>query len=287
MKQESRVSLFRNYFNPDPVIDMTIDQFCDYIQNSPEYVKEITALRSPEINKAERDKIKATLPAVTCSGTFTKRNVSNLIQHSSFICLDFDAGKNPDVDNWQGARDYTMNCENVYFSALSASGQGVFCLVPIAYPHLHSEQAKQLLIDFAKATGLKPDISCKDVSRLRGISWDPDAKYNKDAIKYYGVYREPEHKKQRQYRAGTRNDSPLEIALRMIREAEPGDRHDTILRASVLVGGYIAAGRVNEHMAQELLLTESREKLPRERHREAEKTIQDGIKHGKMNPVNN
>ena len=286
MKQKNRISLFRNYFNPDPVIDMTVDQFCNYIKSSPEYVNEITAIRNPDLTKTERDKIKATFPAVTCSGTFIKRNLAGLKQHSGFICLDFDKDKNPNISDWPTTRDYMMNCENIYFSALSASGQGVFCLVPIAYPHLHSEQAKQLLIDTAKATGLIPDKACTDVSRLRGISYDADAKYNLDAIKYRGVYREPA-KRQQQYTQSNRTSSPLETALRMIREAEKGERHNSILRASILIGGYVAIGQLSEHEAVEQLQSEAREKLPRERHSGAAKTIRDGIKHGKLNPVNN
>lgn len=281
MKTDSKISLFRNYYNPDPVADLTIYQFCDYIRQSKEYVKEITALRDPEVTKEQRDKIKATFPAVTISGSFTKREAAGLIQHSGFICLDIDKGIN-DVADWPALRDSLMNCDNVYFAALSASGQGVFCLVPVAFPHKHKQQAIQLMKDFEKATGLKPDQSCKDVCRLRGISHDPGAKFNQAVIKYYGVYHEPE-KEYKRY--STKNHSPIETAIKMIREAEKGTRHETILRASILLGGYIAAGQLSESEAVEMLRDEAQNKLPSQRHQGAFKTINDGINHGKSKPI--
>ena len=284
MKQETRISLFRNYFNPDPVADMTIKQFCDNVQNSQKYAEKINVLRNPKIKKAERDKIKATLPAVTCSGLFTKRNASNLIQHSGFICLDFDAGKNSKVSNWSKFRDNLMRCQNIYFAALSASSQGVFALVPVAYPDQHAKHAKQLLDDITIAMGIYPDKSCSDVSRLRGISLDPDAKFNHEAISYYNLYQEKEINDFVQSGKTSRQD-PYEIARKMIKGAEVGERHNTILRAARLLGGFISSGQINESEATSYLQFQARNILPSERLREANKTIKDGLSYGKQNPI--
>lgn len=280
-KAENEITLFRNYFNPDPVADLTVFDFCNYVQNSQEYVQEIEALRDTKIKKEQRDKIKATLPAVTISGRFSKREAAGLIRHSGFICLDLDAGKN-DITDWPAVRDTLMDCENVYFTALSASGKGVFCLIPIAFPYLHKQQAIQLITDFAIATGLHPDQSCKDVCRLRGISYDPEAKFNQDAIKYYGVYREPAQHSRTSITVST---SPIETARRMIKEAGEGERHETILRAARLLGGYVATGKVNESEAAEVLRIEAKNKLPSQRHGEIERVIRDGMENGKLNPI--
>lgn len=282
MNPDSKITLFRNYYNPDPVIDITIYQFCDYIINSFEFAKDITAIRDPKVSKEERDRIKATFPAVTISGSFTKRNEAGLIRHSGFICLDIDQGKN-DITDWPALRNDIMNCDNVYFAALSASGKGVFCLVPVAFPHKHKQQAIQLIKDFESATGLKLDQAPTSVASLRGISHDPEAKFNKSAIKYYGVYQEP--KKEQYKRSAITNYSPIETVKRMIKEAVEGERHETILRASILLGGYISAGKLSESEAEAVLRSEAENKLPLPRHQGAYKTISDGIKHGKQKPI--
>jgi hypothetical protein len=50
---------------------------------------EVAEIRATN-NKEERDRIKATLPAITPSGIFTKREAVGLVHHSGFIQFDVD-----------------------------------------------------------------------------------------------------------------------------------------------------------------------------------------------------
>ena len=188
MNLEAKISLFRDHFDTDPVADLTIKQFCDYVRESNEYATTIQAIRNPTISPEKRRKLKSTLPGVTVSGAFSKREAKGLTQHSGFVVIDIDGKHNPDVTDWPGLRDRMMDIGNVAFSALSCSGKGVFILIPIAYPDQHLLQLRQLFIDFESAAKVKPDTSCTDVSRFRYISIDPEAKINPDAIPYTKIY---------------------------------------------------------------------------------------------------
>ena len=56
---------------------------------SKELIKQIRS----EKNKDVRQELKKSLPAICFSGTFNKRSDDSIIEHSGFICLDFDGYK--------------------------------------------------------------------------------------------------------------------------------------------------------------------------------------------------
>jgi hypothetical protein len=155
-----------------------------------DYSEEISKLRKVT-DKKQRDKIKSTLPCVTVSGTFKPvRAKSNLIEHSGFICIDIDKKGNPEINDWPALRDSLATIQNTLFIALSASAQGIFIVIPISNPNQHENHFRALEIDF-KDIGIAIDTSCKDVSRLRGMSFDPDGILNFNAIPYRRVYTPP------------------------------------------------------------------------------------------------
>ena len=283
MKTENKISVFRNYFDCDPVGEISIKTFCEIIKGENKFIKKIEAIRNPLTSKDDRDNLKATLPCFTPSGTFSWRADENLIQHSGLACIDIDAGRNPNIKDWGYLRDDIIKINNIFFTALSVSGQGIFCFIPIAFPDKHKAQMRELLTAFAKVTGVFPDGSCINISRLRGISHDPQAKMNERAVRFFGVYQEPKQQVTRSNKKSSSN--PIETARRMIREAVEGVRHETILRASILLGGYIAAGLLSESEAVAILRAEAESKLPSIRHKGAYKTIQNGIDHGKQKPI--
>jgi len=184
MNTQAKISLFKNYREVKPAGEISVFQFYENIVNS-DYQKEITELRA--INeKSLRDAIKATLPACTISGTFSQRNSQSLIQHSGFICIDIDGKDNPTLTNWKGLRDTLGTWEEVVSAALSVSGRGLFLIIAIAYPWKHREQFLALEKDF-RNIGLVIDKQCKDVSRLRVVTSDPQATWNPTAKPYRKV----------------------------------------------------------------------------------------------------
>lgn len=153
--------------------------------NSPSYKEDIKCLQYVK-DKDEKRLIKSRLPCITPSGLFEKRNESALISHSGFICIDIDAADNPGVSDFNKLRDEVSKIINVSYCSLSASGHGVFCLIPIRYPEKHKQHFKALQADF-KYYNIIIDKACGDVTRLRLYSYDPHAYLNKDAVIYSKV----------------------------------------------------------------------------------------------------
>jgi hypothetical protein len=209
MRDQQQISVYQAYNKPVPAGAATIEWFCRYIQsNSDTEIKnKLQAVADADTPDDLRKEIKACLPCFTPSGLFSKRSAAGLIQHSGFICLDIDGKDNPNITDWPGFRDNMMNFANVYFSALSASHKGCFVLIPIGYPDKHVKQFRAIERDL-KRYGIVVDKNCSDVSRLRGLSYDPDAKINSEALTYIKVfeYNKPQRQTQERESDSGRND---------------------------------------------------------------------------------
>jgi hypothetical protein len=137
--------------------------------------------------KEEIRKLKSQLPCVTISGQFMLRNSNALIKHSGYICIDIDGGDNLHLNDFCKVRDELIKIKNIAYAALSVSGKGVFCLIPIKYPEKHKEHFEALKIQFLKI-GITIDKACSDVSRLRIYSFDSDAYFNESPVTFNQVF---------------------------------------------------------------------------------------------------
>ncbi|MBW7841020.1 MAG: PriCT-2 domain-containing protein, partial [Chitinophagaceae bacterium] len=70
------------------------------------------------------------------------------------------------------------------------SGRGLWGLIPIVEPEHHKKYFEFIQKAFA-SMGIIIDESCKDVSRLRGYSYDPEAYFNHDAKPLNKFYSRP------------------------------------------------------------------------------------------------
>ncbi len=127
---------------------------------------------------------KSLLPGVTVSGAFSSRKLAGLQKHSGLICLDIDGKDNRHIGNFAELKEHLINIEEVAYVGLSVSGQGYFVLIPIAYPERHLEHFLALQRDFAEYYQIKVDDACKDVSRLRGYSFDDEKVFRENAPVY-------------------------------------------------------------------------------------------------------
>lgn len=157
---------------------------------SEKYAKEIQDLRQLE-EKAMRDQIKASLPAITVSGLFNpSRKAENMVKHSGLICIDIDAKGNEHISNFTALKQELFKIENVAYAGLSASGNGFFLIIPITYPNQHQAHFKAIEKDLARY-GLNIDPAPKNVASLRGYSWDSEALFRHDAKPYFRYLKPP------------------------------------------------------------------------------------------------
>src|SRR5688572_29023362 len=66
---------------------------------SRKYLHIVTQLRN-STDKDHRKKLKATLPAITPSGLFSRVGEQHLVRHSGFIQFDIDAQDNQHIPNY-------------------------------------------------------------------------------------------------------------------------------------------------------------------------------------------
>lgn len=172
MIQAIHISAFPNAKSTQPTT-VTISQFL----RSTRHKEQVLAIRS-EADKKRRDELKKRLPGATISGTFTKRAADCITAYNGLVCMDFDADANPTLTTDQ-MKEILVKLDEVAYVGLSAGGKGVFAIVPtnLTDPAHHAEIVDILGAAFA-ALGLTYDRSCKDVSRLRFVSYDPDAWWN-------------------------------------------------------------------------------------------------------------
>lgn len=159
----------------------------------------VQAIRS-EQDKEKRTELKKLLPCATISGTFKKRCIEGLLEYNGLLCLDFDEADNPGQTP-EMMKATLAEFDETFYAATSVGGKGVFALVKTNNTDAANHPR---LCDFMRTAflgaGLLADPSCKDVSRLRYASWDPEAHSNPhagvfDAKKYIAKLIEAEQKK--------------------------------------------------------------------------------------------
>jgi hypothetical protein len=140
--------------------------FVQYIQDIKDgiYYTEVMAYR-----KAKTEETKRRLSAVTPSGKFKKQGKEGLETHSGIICIDIDAKDNDGVDVLAIRQD-----EHLYALHQSTGGQGYAAYYRIE-PDRHLDAFFALEKRLADRYHIIVDPACKDVSRLRFVSFDPDA----------------------------------------------------------------------------------------------------------------
>ena len=152
-----------------------------------EQIEHIRSIKDEDVQKS----LKKQLPLATISGTFAPiRQADNLVTHSNLLCIDIDKKDNMDVDWFDDLKYEWRNIPQILYAGHSIRGKGWFVIFHIAYPQKHEAQFEALQQDFFRV-GLIIDETCKDVSRMRFVSYDPEPYVNEDATLYTKVWVEP------------------------------------------------------------------------------------------------
>lgn len=138
--------------------------------NSKELVEQIRRCQ----DKEQKNKLKSVLPGVCFSGKFRNRSIGGLIEHSGFICLDFDGFYNEqETINF---KESLYEDAYIYSTWISPSGLGVKALVKIPKdPTNHKAYFDKLKQHFNSD---KFDEACSDIPRFCFESYDPNIYIN-------------------------------------------------------------------------------------------------------------
>jgi len=255
---------------------------------NPHHVTLATTLRRIQTGKSssliqkirDGDKTKKKdLPIVCFSGEFSSRADDALFEHSGYIVLDFDHVNVDATKQALGMDDYVYSCWT------SPSGNGVKALIKITNPERHRDHFRSLVTYFQKQYLLEVDETGINESRACFESHDPDI-IIKDSSKPFGAF--ASEFSQDQTPSNEAYDytdyMKLNLAARMIRAAEDGAKWAQLNKASILCGGYISAGRMEEEEVVRILLREI-EKRDIDSSEHARLTIISGIEKGKAMPI--
>ena len=150
-----------------------------------QYKDTIDHIRSID-NKNERNRLKTTLlPSGSLSVRLSTRESSQplekrILQYNPLLVLDFD--NLPDIEE---AKRILATLPYVYYAGLSVSGRGLFAIIPIAAAdHTQHKDYFHALEKEMQTLGLTIDKACKDVTRLRVVSYDENPYINPDCTTY-------------------------------------------------------------------------------------------------------
>ncbi len=267
------ITIFKDLFHKDQPVYVSVDKVLTAIRNG-KYKDKIHQIRQ-EDDKSTRARLKNGLMCVCFSGRFKTRRDSDLIEHSGLVVLDFDHLK--DV---QKTKDEIIKDPYTFAAFISPSGDGLKVLVKIPPKKEDHEHHYYALIH--KYPNL--DSTSKNLSRVCFASYDPELYYNPDSDVFTEKGRVVETTRKQYVEAQETDHLKLSIAADMIRMSADGNKHHNLIRASRLVGGFIAGGLVEEHEAVRVLQSEINQKDINDFKR-ACKTIGDGIEYGKKSPI--
>ena len=267
-----KVTIFKNVYDKTNPHHIALETALQRIQTG----KSSTLVS--DVRNGDKEK-KKELPVVCFSGEFSSRADDALFEHSGFLVLDFD---HVDVDSTKaalGMDDFIHSCWT------SPSGNGIKALVHITNPERHRDHFRALVKYFERTHGLELDESGINESRACFESYDPEIIIKDDYNKFGHFTTEHAEAQTPTNEAYDYTDyMKLNLAARMIRQAKDGEKWITLNRASILCGGYVAAGRMEEEEVLRVLFREvCKREVDNEDH--AKQTIIAGVEKGKQMPI--
>lgn len=155
-----------------------------------EKVREATEMNDDPLKRH----LKAQLPCACISGIVTGcRTEENISEHTGLMCIDIDAKDNPSFKSGEDLKSRVSRCREVLYCGLSVSGKGCFAIIPIAYKDKHKEHFNAISRIFADRLGIRIDEACKDVIRLRFVSFD-EAPYINESPEIFRIIDKEENK---------------------------------------------------------------------------------------------
>ena len=183
------INYFESTFDKKTDNQIEINEFLEGVKAGrwEIYTKKVLEAKNDE----QKQNAKKKVPAVTISGTFenNKRSIQTLKKHSGFICIDIDK-----LDNIDESFAILKNSEFTYSLFKSISGKGLAWIVKIEADK-HKEAFEALSALCFELIGYPADPACKDVSRLRFVSFDAGL-YLNEKSKVFKRYLKKENKKE-------------------------------------------------------------------------------------------
>jgi len=281
------ITIFKNYGDINNPLYISVERALERIREgkSKDKINEIRRKAGAEENY---DEDKEELPFVVFSAakvepkevtkkgrTYNTCRLDDCVtEHSGVFVLDWDK-----CDVIQKI-EQLKNDPYIYAAWIGPSGLGVKALVKCpASIENHNLYYTAFLDRYPEL-----DSTSRNISRGTYESYDPNIYIYPNALVWDKRMKEEDRKKNKEKVANRRTHQVISTAVGMVRSSYDGNKHETLLKAAKLLGGYIATGRVNEEEAIKILDEEIKAKGPKD-FDGAHQTILDGIGYGKAQPL--
>lgn len=266
------LTIYRDLYSKDSPNYISLEQCLDRVKSGKQK-NVIEKIRGGDKS------LKSKLPVVLFSGKFNERKDSSLIKHSGYIVLDFD---HIDVGNSKAVLALDPFVKACW---VSPSGDGLKAVVKVTNSENHRDHFRALVQYFDNKYNLEVDSTGINESRACFESYDPDAVIKIESEPFGKMLFDDIPKTQvAEVKEISTDYTKLHLAARMIRNAPDGEKHNVLLKAAILMGGYISVGRVDELEAYRVLEREIELRDVDDMY-VARNTIRDGIERGKMAPI--
>lgn len=288
---EYRMSLFESVNSTIPLIHITLDQLLAMVK-IPKVKTKTLILRAREANYGSEEyvRLKKQLPLITIAGTFDVKKDDSLQTSSGLACFDLDSSNRETILDLK-AQIATDEFTFVLFDSISG-GFRLIVKIPIVTSHTQYKEyyqsfTKYLSEKYNISTNKKDethiDTSCTNISRGWFLSTDENIVRNDESYIWEERYIEQVDN------TPIKKDIPINyrkvmLPLDMVKNAIKGERHEVILKASNLMGAYIAAGLIDRNEAFRLLIQEASIITP-DQMDDSRKAIIDGLKRGESMPI--
>lgn len=228
-----------------PTDIITVSQFLINIKKGA-WKSHAERIREIADHNERQDLKRQILPSVTVSGTFSRREDKALIKYSGFLAIDIDYLDESDYPNvWKSI----ISDQHTYAAFKSVGGQGICVIIPTTDPSSHKDHFRWAEKHYLNLADISIDKSCKNISRIRYVSYDPDC-YIFPSAKPAGKIKETKTKINPLYTMPA-TDSQIgrivsEIGANGIDITEPYDRWFNI--ALALVSEFGESGRQYYHI---------------------------------------
>lgn len=188
-------------------------------------------------------------PLALLQGVCPSHDNNGFQSYTDIVCLDIDSEKphkgtngNEWVDDWAALRDDIAQIPYVAYCGLSAGGRGLFVLIPIKSHEQHSGHWRALC-ELFKEQHLTIDKATENMGRLRFMSYDPDARFNHNAVVFECVSASPAPEPAPRRRSFTPSDDTEERISAAVQEIEQRriditQSHDEWKKASAAIAHY-------------------------------------------------
>lgn len=257
------------------------------------------AQKIAQIRKAKQDgneklksELKQTLPITAVSVIFEQgkeKTKENIKKFTGFIQIDFDH-----VPNLSEKKEALKKDPYTFVLFTSPSGDGLKLIVRIDVCKPFKGLFYGLADYYKNKYNLELDQQTKNPNRLMFLSYDPEIFVNErakvfDTVKELSPEKAPETGKKERFLASSQVNSKLKRKILdkaefEILNAPDGQRHETVLKMSRLLGGYVASGILELNEAKSTLIN-AVSIMHTNNRADKFRALEDGFKDGLANPV--